>query len=248
LNLDTAGTDGDARTGKTIALFDIDLTLVDFADDRVVLRDVIETLTDDPELHALDPTGRSDRWIVSQLAHAAGVSPADLMPTYQATYAERLEAGLADNHSIALPGAIELLGLLAASRGVVLGIATGNLRASAILKLRHAALDGLFSPLRGAFGDHSPERAEIVAAAAVDCGREAADRLVFVGDTDRDVEAAKQVGAVPVGIATGRYDARQLWDAGAAAVFEDLRDWRAVGDVILDGDAEYLTPVGGVAR
>ena len=125
---------------RTLVLFDIDWTLLNFAADREVLRDVIATFTDDAVLHALDPTGRSDVWVVAQLAEAAGEPPEAVMLRYAESYHARLDAALALHGAQPLPGARALLDHLAATEGVTLGIATGNLRANAALKLRAADL------------------------------------------------------------------------------------------------------------
>ena len=220
-----------------MVLFDIDWTLLNFRRDRAVLRNVIEEFTDDPVLQALDPTGRSDRWIVSQLACASGELPEAPMERYAATYHAQLETALMREASSALPGAREFLNRLTHSDGVTVGVATGNLRANAELKLRHAHLDGYFDPLRGGFGEHSSDRREIVAAAIETCQGLETGRIVLVGDTELDVTAARENSIESVAVATGVYSEAQLSAAGAGAVFADLSDTERVAAAILGGDA-----------
>ena len=45
-----------------------------------------------------------------------------------------------------------------------------------------------------------------------------------IGDSARDIEAAKTGGATPVGVASGRASTGELRDAGAALVLPDLTD------------------------
>ena len=49
-------------------------------------------------------------------------------------------------------------------------------------------------------------------------------RVVLIGDTPRDVEAAKAHGCVAFAVATGRYSSDDLADAGADVVVENLVD------------------------
>ncbi len=222
---------------RTLVLFDIDWTLLNFAADREVLRDVIATFTDDAVLHALDPTGRSDVWVVAQLAEAAGEPPEAVMLRYAESYHARLDAALALHGAQPLPGARALLDHLAATEGVTLGIATGNLRANAALKLRAADLEGFFDPLCGGFGEDGPGREGVVAAALEDLAHGEAGHSVLVGDTELDVIAAQANAVRAIGIATGRHSEAELAAAGAAATFADLSDTPRVANAILGGAA-----------
>lgn len=219
---------------RTLVLFDIDWTLLNFPSDRAVLRGVIETFTDDAALHALDPTGRSDGWVVARLAEAFGETPEQLLPRYAETYREHLGAVAATEPIEALPGAEALLARLS-DGGAALAIATGNMRASAELKLRAASLDRHFRPLRGGFGDHADDRCDIVAAALHACADARAERAVLVGDTDLDMSAAVANDLPAIGVATGRHSEAELRAAGAAATFASLEDTDAVLAAILGG-------------
>jgi phosphoglycolate phosphatase len=219
---------------RTLVLFDIDWTLLNFPSDRAVLRGVIETFTDDGALHSLDPTGRSDGWVVARLAEAFGETPDQLLPRYAATYREHLGAVAAEEPIEALPGVEALLARLA-DEGAAVAIATGNMRSSAELKLRAAGLDRHFRPLRGGFGDHTDDRRAIVATALRACAEVEADRAVLVGDTDLDMSSAIANDLPAIGVATGRHSEADLRAAGAAATFASLEDTDAVLAAILEG-------------
>ena len=47
--------------------------------------------------------------------------------------------------------------------------------------------------------------------------------IYVVGDTPLDIEAAHAVGCTAVGVATGKYDAEALREAGADHVLDDAR-------------------------
>ncbi len=220
-----------------VVLFDIDLTLVDVQTDRDVLRDVIGSLagSDSPLIH-LDPTGQSDWWVVTQLGVELGQAPADLLGEYEAAYGPRLEVALRDHPPSVLPGAESLLRSLTEGDAVA-GIATGNLRANAHRKLRHAGLDSYFLPLRGGFGDRLLTRTEIVAAAKAECSSKPSDRIFYVADTEFDMRAATQARVVPIGVATGRYSEQDLLRAGAADAYTDLSGVEAMFTRVLEDAA-----------
>ena len=51
-----------------------------------------------------------------------------------------------------------------------------------------------------------------------------AQRILVVGDTAKDVDAATAVGAVAVGLASGRYSKAELREAGADYGLASLRE------------------------
>ena len=147
-------------------------------------------------------------------------------------YLARLRAHLAANGVDVLPGAVDALAYLAARPGVLLGVATGNVRAGAEAKLAAGGLAGYFG--FGGYGCDSALRAELVAA-AIARGRERAQgneirEVVVVGDTIHDIAAARACGAVACAVATGSDPAEVLGEAGADAVLAamtELPAWHA---------------------
>lgn len=130
-----------------------------------------------------------------------------------------------------MPAVIPTLDFLAGCRGVHLAIATGNVRAGAQIKLESVGLWERF--ITGGFGDDSADRAEMVArgiARAEDMLgiAFARARIVVVGDTPRDVAAARACGIRVLAVATGGYSSAQLEQTDADAVFAtlaELPDW-----------------------
>ena len=126
-----------------------------------------------------------------------------------------------------LGGVVETLGWLAAQRGVLLGVATGNVRAGADAKLAAAGLGGYFA--FGGYGCDSPVRSELVAA-AIARGRERAElrEVIVVGDTTHDISAARACGAVACAVATGSDPAERLAHADVVlASLGELPAWHA---------------------
>ena len=126
-----------------------------------------------------------------------------------------------------LAGVVETLEWLASRPNVLLGVATGNVRAGAVVKLSAAKLDRWFA--FGGYACDSPRRAELVAR-GIERGRENRDvrEVVVVGDTIHDIAAARACGATVCAVTTGGYTADKL--AAADAVWSSMAElpaWHA---------------------
>jgi phosphoglycolate phosphatase-like HAD superfamily hydrolase len=101
------------------------------------------------------------------------------------------------------------------SMDVVMGLGTGNLERGARIKLERAGLNGYF-PF-GGFGSDSEDRPELLRIgkekAERYCGRPILPENVFiVGDTERDILAARRAQFKVIAVATGHVSARSLQD------------------------------------
>lgn len=146
-----------------------------------------------------------------------------LMASYQAVLPDYV-ASSADYR--VLGGVRSLLEELT-DAGIALGLTTGGLEAVAHAKLGRGQLNHFF--LVGGYGSDSEDRVVLTRAAvergerllghALDLGE-----VFVVGDTPLDVAAAKGVGAVSVGVASGRYDVAELEAADSDHVLASLAD------------------------
>lgn len=121
-------------------------------------------------------------------------------------------------------GVVELLERLA-SKGTLLGLVTGNVEGAAYIKIGRGGLARYF--VFGGYGTDSPERNRLTQAAidraSMLHGHELDPSTVaVVGDTPRDIAAARAVGAISVAVATGEYSVTQLQAAGADHVLPSL--------------------------
>lgn len=215
----------------SVALFDIDLTLVNTnGAGRAAMRRAFDELGLGAEVVAQVPIdGRTDRAIFLDALERVGMAPREreaALPSVVERYLRRLPEELTERGGRVLAGAREVVEALAA-RGWALGLATGNLRAGAERKLKHFGLWEAFA--FGGFGDRVTVRAAVVREAIVEAearlGRPpAAGRAWVIGDTPLDVEAAHAVGLRALAVATGNYSVEQLRSAGADAVVPSLRD------------------------
>jgi phosphoglycolate phosphatase-like HAD superfamily hydrolase len=116
--------------------------------------------------------------------------------------------------------------IAAASRpNVALGLGTGNIERGARLKLEHVGLSRHFS--FGGFGSDHELRVELIRRGAergaATLGRAVSEcRVVVIGDTPKDVDAARGIGAESLGVGTGSFSAAQLLAHGATHAFDDL--------------------------
>lgn len=107
------------------------------------------------------------------------------------------------------PGIPDILKLLAGS-GKLIGVASGNLQSVGWHKIEAAGLRDFFS--FGFFSDHCESRAGIFQNALNHIARELGPqaRACFIGDTPSDIEAAKQVGASIIAVASGTFSVDEL--------------------------------------
>lgn len=222
-----------------LLLFDIDGTLVRTAGaGRHALNSAFL------ELHgwvgALDSVrldGNTDPQILGEVfqTHMRRLPSDEEAQAIRDRYLEHLEPALQERLDAyqVLPGVRRILEWTQGR--VPMGLATGNIEAGARMKLRPGDLDRFF-PF-GGFGSDGAERALLVKR-AIERGSAHAGRrfdpseVVIFGDTERDVEAARTVGARSVGVLAGASDVERLRSSEPDLLVEsfddpELRTWLA---------------------
>ncbi|KRF31150.1 HAD family hydrolase [Yonghaparkia sp. Soil809] len=166
--------------------------------------------------------GKTDGQILFEILEAFGLDSArhdDAVAALDALSVERAKAG--DRREVA-PGIPDALAAAAADRGWVNALLTGNSATRSRVKLAGAGLDPeLFDWSRSFFGDRARERRDITLAARAALPDE---RLVIIGDTPRDDDAAVAAGIPFIAVATGVYDVDALRGTGALLVVPTLAD------------------------
>ena len=132
-----------------------------------------------------------------------------------------------------LPGAKEALTAVARLPGVLQTVLTGTIRPNAIVKLRAFGLDGLIDAEIGGFGSDAYPKGTLLQVtrlrAAESRGVSLTERgTAYVGDSPRDVAAARVGGAWSIAVVSGRATRAELAAAGADAVLADLADTETV--------------------
>lgn len=226
----------------TVLLFDIDGTLVTTAGvGRRAIERAFERAhgrADACSLIRFD--GMTDRSITRLGLTAIGVTPTDeAIASLLAIYLDELKAELALSTSETYRVHVGVPEALAAARqrGLLLGLGTGNLEEGARLKLEHVGLYHHFG--FGGFGSDHELRVELIRRGAERGAQQLglpleACRVVVIGDTPKDVDAARGIGAESLGVGTASFTARQLLEHGATYAFDDLQSPGALAALLGD--------------
>jgi phosphoglycolate phosphatase len=223
---------------RGLILFDIDGTLLKAGDKdhQIAFVAAMKQVYGLPAtLDGVPLAGMLDSQIARLALSRHGLSDADIdadLSKMIDAMGEHYSEAVAEQSRVArrLPGVIEIAERLRA-RDFALGVLTGNARSVAHVKLASTGILDYF-PV-GAFGDSARERGHLVQiawdAAASHYGLSfAPEQTVLIGDTPRDIDAARDNHAKVVAIATGRYGVDDLTAHHPDAVFPDLTDTEAV--------------------
>jgi phosphoglycolate phosphatase len=218
----------------TIALFDIDKTLIARSSAHLkaffMSLKIVYGVSAEPNV--ITHHGMTDQQIIREVLLVKGLDEKainDGMRRCMQVMIDRFnELNPADAIEL-LPGVPDLLEALK-KQGAHIGLVTGNLEEIAWGKLKKAGIARYFT--FGGFGSDHSDRREMAALAIKRCnalyGLTGNSPVVLFGDTPNDIAAARAVGALAVGVATGYPSRDQLLAAGADFVFDNLADTRAV--------------------
>lgn len=220
------------RTRPQILLFDIDGTLISAhgVGRRALSRAFLQRFGVAGAVDSIELQGMTDPGIIRLALESLGREAvpelvAVIIEDYLVHLDEELRSG---GKPEVLPGVDALLqSLREAPLGVerVIGLGTGNVEAGAHAKLRPTGLLPHFS--FGGYGSDDEIRASLLrvgaerGAARLCVAREAC-RVIVVGDTVRDIDAARAIGAECLAVATGNDPSSKLRSSGATLTVEDL--------------------------
>ncbi len=214
-------------------LFDIDGTLLR-SRDRVhydsVAQSVRRVTGYEITLTGVNIHGGTDTAILSEACRQAGLPGNVLEEQYEAILEAMRNSVEERRHEldpVVMPGVNEVLRHLA-QRGALLGVASGNLETIGWIKIEAAGLREWFR--FGGFSDQFPMRSELIGAAA-DKARELAGKrakICVVGDTPRDIEAARANSLSVIAVGTGNYSFDELLKSQPEACVHSLADLLAV--------------------
>jgi len=219
---------------RHLLLFDIDGTLITSGGaGESALRDAVRDhfgIAED--LGGITIAGATDAAIARKLLEKNGleVSPENITALLD-HYLHFLKERLPRHQGRVLPGIVTLLDRLRSHPDCVLALLTGNIVRGAEIKLTHYGVWDYFE--FGAFADDHHDRNELGkfarSRAQEKHGEEFPREQIFViGDTPRDIECGKAIGANTVAIATGNYSRGELSAHEPDFLFDDLSDTDAV--------------------
>ena len=224
-------------------MWNIDLTLLDVArPTRAAYADAFREVTGRPLVRLPQMAGRTESEIFFEALalNAAGQEPDEAAGeellsrfTRQLAVAFGARRALLTEQGRLMPGAREAVAEVGRLPGVVQSVLTGGIKPNAIEKLRAFGIEGFFDAEIGGYGSEVyPKGAMLLNARGRAARKYGADfteySTVYIGDSSRDVAAARMGGARSLGVASGRSSAGELRDAGADMVLDDLADTGAV--------------------
>jgi phosphoglycolate phosphatase-like HAD superfamily hydrolase len=227
---------------ERLILFDIDGTLTRTQNGYIPFNQaILETFKIAGDIRSVFPDGMTDPRILDEIFAKARteimVSADNLLQfavNLQRCYIGALHHGTTIVR--ALSGVPELLDQLSLCGVASQGVVTGNFEVTAKIKLAAA---GLASHLTfGAFASDSCHRPDLPAIARqrwqITARREISpERCIIVGDTPKDLEAARANGMKCVLVGTGRYPVEELQYYSPDACVADLTETAAMMELLL---------------
>lgn len=214
-------------SAPALVLWDIDGTLVDVkgAGRRAFIHGIEKAWGVVDDLADVQFAGATDLGVLASLRARLHL-PEQHTRAFFEHMAAALEANLlAGGAASPVAGGRDVVRTLA-ERGVPQGLVTGNARATAFVKLRAAGYDQATFAF-GAFGDEHADRNELARRVLVRAREQACPedvRMFLVGDTAKDVEAAKAIGATAIALLRRPDERAAIVAAGADHVVEQLDD------------------------
>jgi phosphoglycolate phosphatase-like HAD superfamily hydrolase len=226
---------------ERLILFDIDGTLVRTQNGYLPFNEaVFKTFGIDGDIRTVIPDGNTDPLIVEDIFSRAQVAIDCQEGDWQRftvflreCYHHHVRQGTTT--ICALPGAIALVRELSLSDHLTPSIVTGNFEVTAEIKLEAAGLAPYLR--RGAYASDSRHRIDLPAIAKRRCeerlGREIApDHCIVIGDTLKDLTAARHNRMKCILVGTGRYPIEELLYGAPEACLPDLTDTAAIMNLL----------------
>jgi phosphoglycolate phosphatase len=222
---------------ERLILFDIDGTLTRTQNGYIPFNEAIQkTFGIYGDIRTVVPDGNTDPMIVKDIFAKANLAIEILDGEWR-----RFSAHLHDCYKSAvdtgtttvraLPGAMELLQALSGDKKFHSSVVTGNFEATATVKLEAAGLAPYLC--RGGYASDSPRRADLprIAKARWDDAsgkRLLANQCIVVGDTPKDLDAARHNQMKCVLVGTGRYPLEELSYWKPEGCLPDLTDTESI--------------------
>jgi phosphoglycolate phosphatase-like HAD superfamily hydrolase len=218
----------------TVFLWDVDGTLISTAGvGRRAIEATFARRYGRPDVVGFHFDGMTDPVIVRQGLEALGFDEAriqrdmpDILREYLVVLAEVCAAAAATSFRIHA-GIEAALALCCDRPGYAVGLGTGNVEEGARIKLARVDLARRFA--FGGYGSDHADRAELLAIGARR-GRarlgigDGPCRVVVIGDTPKDIAAARAIGAQCLAVATGSYSVEALREQGATWAVASLAE------------------------
>lgn len=226
---------------QRLILFDIDGTLIatNRAGRQVLSLAMREVYGTAGSLDAITFAGRTDLGTITAALTGVGLAQAEIDSGLGQLYSAMTRLGesiFANDNLTPSAGVLPLLAALRAEPHFILGLQTGNVEVTALMKLRAAGLEPAWFPV-GAFGSDSATREGLFPVA----WRRAFEltgisfsghNTVAVGDTPGDILSARANGVTSLAVASGFSHSAELAECRPNYLLPDLSDTKMVLTVL----------------
>ncbi len=227
------------ETKSRLLLFDIDGTLITSGGaGEGALKDAMkDRFGVQEDLQGILLAGATDARIARELLAKHGIeASAENVTALLDEYLQHLSGRMPLHAGRLLPGIIPVLEALEKRPEAVLALLTGNLTRGAQIKLTHYGIWKFFE--FGAFADDHHDRNELGKVARARALEKHGiefppERIFVIGDTPRDIECGRAIGARTVAIATGHYSLSELAEHRPDFLFQDFSDTALVLECLL---------------
>jgi len=237
--------DWSASLSAQLILFDVDGTLIatNYTGRWVMSHALREVFGTDGALDSISFAGKTDLGIITSVMAGAGLSAEEISLGLPSVYESMTRHGgvrfFGDN-LVPCSGVTTLLETLRTMPRITLGLQTGNVRETALLKLTAAGLDPSWFTVN-AFGSDSSAREGLLPVAwrramkLTDTSFSGHNTIV-VGDTPGDIKSARANGARSLGVASGFCSYSELAEARPDHLLSDLTDTDFVISILTSSD------------
>lgn len=220
---------------RKLLLFDIDGTLLHSKgasrEAKALAMEEVFGTAGNVRTHAFG--GKTDWQILREVLEPHGVTGLQIgqkMPLFERVFADNMAKIIGNFDVQALPGSKELLAYLEQRDDILLGLVTGNTSRTAPVKLKAAGFDPAMFKV-GAFGSEADDRNELPKLAmdrtiAIARHEIVGSDVIIIGDTVKDVLAARAIGGVAVTVFTGFEERQKLIDSKPDYMLDDLTSFR----------------------
>ena len=227
------------ETERRLLLFDIDGTLITSggAGEGAFKDAMRERFGVEEDLKGILLAGATDAKIARELLAKHNLeASAENVAALLDEYLQHLVARISRHDGRLLPGIVHVLEALQSRPEVVVALLTGNLTHGAEIKLTHYGVWNFFE--FGDFADDHHDRNELGKFARARAHERHGiefppERIYVIGDTPRDIECGRAIGAKTVAIATGHYSMPELAAHKPDFLFEDFSDTQRVLNCLL---------------
>ncbi|MFQ5849711.1 MAG: HAD family hydrolase [Candidatus Binatia bacterium] len=227
---------------ERLILFDLDGTLIRSHHGFIAFNEAIQkTFGLSADIRTVIPDGNTDPLILEDIFATANLEVEITRERWETfafhlhqCYTHAVQKGV--TRIFPLPGVLELVKELAEIEGLYQGVVTGNIETTGRLKLDAAGL-GPYLGL-GAYGSDSRNRTDLPRIAK-ERWEKAIGRLLpsshctVVGDTPKDLDAARKGRMKCLLVGTGRYPLEELELSGPDACLSDFTDTKATVEALL---------------